>query len=362
MGLIAIDKFIREDLVKPFPKLEREGKIVYLRGFERQNLIHRRSLLKGKSFEELLNEIPSLVSKETREKAVNILENVFKEMRMGMALNLEALREMIKELVDEILTNYKRAMVRLIELRGFDEYTFTHSINVTILSVVIGVELELNRTKLEELALGGMLHDLGKIKIDRDILLKPDSLQREEFDKIKKHPLEGYRMLESNPESPEIAKLVVKQHHERQNGTGYPDGLRSEKINDYASIVACADVYDALTTDRPYRRKALAPYEAMKTIIAGSKRHFKQKVVETFLTSMSIYPQGSLVRLNTGEIAIVTRTNREAVIRPVIKLLVDGSGEKFKERVEIDLLTQPHRYITGYVDSEALFVKKTEGR
>jgi len=349
MGLITIDKFIREDLIEPLPKLEKQGKIVYLRGFEREDLIHGRSLLTGKSLEELIKEIPSIVSKETEEKAVRIIEETAKDIRMGMALNLKALREMVKALVEEIMTNYKKAMVRLVELRSFDEYTFTHSVNVTILSVVIGIESGLSRNELEELALGGMLHDIGKLKIGHQLLTKPDSLTNQEFEKIKRHPTDGYKMVADDPETGEIAKFVVRQHHERQNGGGYPAGIKKGQINNYAAIAAVSDVYDALTTDRPYR-KAFAPYEAMKLILVGSKRHFKKKVVETFLTSMSIYPQGSFVRLNTDEIAIVTRTNREAVIRPVIKLLIDGSGERFKESLEIDLLAQPHRYITGYVD------------
>ncbi|MBU1488000.1 HD-GYP domain-containing protein [bacterium] len=351
MGLIAIDKFIREDLVEPFPKLGKQGKVVYLRDFERENLIHKRDLLQGKNLEELVSEIPSLVSKETRAAAIRLVEEVCRHVRMGKTVESEPVKNMIKDILDEILNNYKKAMVRLAALKSFDEYTFTHSVNVTVLSVVMGIELGLSRKELEELALGAMFHDLGKIKIGYQILNKQGSLTSKEFERIKKHPLEGYKIVMNDPESSEITKLVARHHHERQDGTGYPDGLKEDQINNYAAIVAVADVYDALTADRPYR-KALAPYEAMKTIIVGSKRHFNQKIVETFLDSMSIYPQGSFVRLNTGEMAIVTRTNRKAVIRPVIKLLVDGSGEKFKESVEIDLLTQPHRYITGYVNGE----------
>lgn len=351
MGLIAIDKFIREDLIEPFPKLGKQAKIVYLRDFERENLIHKRDLLHGKSLEELIEEIPSIVSKETRDAAVNLVEKICQDVRMGKMVESKPVKKIVKDLLDEILNNYKRSMVRLAALRSFDEYTFTHSVNVTILSAVMGIEMGLSRKELESLALGGMLHDVGKVKVSYQVLTKSGFLTPREFEKIKKHPLEGYKMVMDDQEGSEIARIIVKQHHERQDGSGYPAGVKRGQINNYAAIVAVADVYDALTTSRPYR-KAFAPYEAMRIIIIGSKHHFNQKIVETFITSMSIYPQGSFVQLNTGEMAIVTRTNRRAIIRPVIKLLVDSSGERLKEGLEIDLLTQPHRYITGYVNGE----------
>ena len=349
MSLIAIEKFIREDSVKLFPKLEKQDKITYFKDLERENLIHRKNLMQGKGLEELIDEIPSLVCEETRKAATDLVEKAHKGSRMGAAAKSKSIKDMVEQLLNEILTNYKRAMVRLTILRSLDEYTFVHSVNVTILSIVMGIELGFGRPELKGLAVAGLLHDIGKIKISYRILTKPDSLTKKEFDKVKKHPMDSYKIIADDPEAGEIAKLVARQHHERQDGSGYPEGLKGEEISNYAGITAVADVYDALTTERPYR-KAYAPYEAMKMILFQSKRHFKQKTVQAFLACMSIYPQGSLVKLNTGEIAMVIRTNKEAIIRPVIKLLVDGSGERFKESIEVNLLSQPHRYITGYVD------------
>jgi HD-GYP domain-containing protein (c-di-GMP phosphodiesterase class II) len=211
----------------------------------------------------------------------------------------------------------------------------------------------MEREELDKLVLGAILHDIGKIKVDYSILMKPGHLSGDEFAKVMMHTQYGWEILSRDLQDDQVAKEVARHHHERRDGRGYPDGLKGEEISDFSGIVGVADVYDALTTHRPYRR-ALPPYEAMRTIITLSESGFKKGIVGTFLSMMSIYPQGSTVRLNTGEIAIVIRANRDAILRPALRLLVDADGQKFLEKVEVDLLTQPHRFIVGYVRKEVV--------
>jgi HD-GYP domain-containing protein (c-di-GMP phosphodiesterase class II) len=215
--------------------------------------------------------------------------------------------------------------------------------------------LKLEKENLEELGLGAILHDIGRIMIPSYILKKPGKLSKLEFEVIKKHPLHGYKILTKDKKIGEIPKLIALQHHERFNGKGYPKGLSDDEISDFAVITGLADVYDALTTDRPYRKK-FSPYEAMRIIICSCPFNFNPRVGKLFVQKMSIYPAGSLVKLNTGEIGIVIRANKKAIIRPVIRLLLDASGRVIEEGAEVNLMDTPHKFIVGPVDDQALQV------
>ncbi|HAV43190.1 TPA: HD-GYP domain-containing protein [bacterium] len=349
--MFSVEKFIHENLAKRFPSLKKYGKILYLREFMRKNFIGERILVSRRGVKELIEGVPEVISLKTKKAAMEVVAKAIDDIRIGKVLELNPVKKVVKDMVEEALTNYQWAMLSLIKIRSFDKYTFTHSVNVALLSIIIGIELKFNRDELNRLALGAILHDLGKINIDHSILIKPGPLNEEEFAQIRKHPLDGYQMLPFDSGGAKMARTIAKQHHERENGTGYPEGLIGNQIDEFAAIVAVADVYDALTTDRPYRNRLL-PYEAMKTIIAMSGSGFRKKIAGALLSAMAIYPQGSFVRLNTGEIAMIIRPNRRAILRPAIRLLVDAEGRSFRESVDVDLLTQPNRYITGYVDEE----------
>jgi len=351
--MALFDGLIAEELIGGFPLLKKWEKVEYLKEAERENLLSE-DFISRKGFEDPLKKMPSIVSLKTRRAAADLMNETIESVRMGKALEAEPVKKMAISLVKEILANHQKAMLRLVQIKTYDDYTFTHSVNVAIISALIGIELKLSHEELEELTLGGLLHDIGKIKIDRKFLLKPGPLNREEFEKIKGHPEDGFEMVLAESEIGHIARMAIKQHHERQDGSGYPKGLKGNEINDCAAIVSVADIYDALSTERPYRRK-LVPYEAVKTILMMTgQRGLKEEMVRAFLSVLSIYPQGSLVRLNTGETAMVIRVNKESIIRPVIKLLLDSSNCVFKDDVKVNLLTQPYRYITSYVSDDIL--------
>jgi HD-GYP domain-containing protein (c-di-GMP phosphodiesterase class II) len=190
---------------------------------------------------------------------------------------------------------------------------------------------------------------VGKILILSNILNKEDQLTSLEFEEIKKHPLYSYQIISEDRYIGDIPKIIAYQHQERYNGMGYPQGLKYEEINNYAVITSLADVYDALITDRTYRR-GLLPYEAMKIIIGSSGIDFEPSITSAFVRSMSIYPPGSLVRLNTGEIAMVIRVSKESIIRPYIRVILNPDGQICKETIDIDLMKESKHYIIGVVD------------
>jgi HD-GYP domain-containing protein (c-di-GMP phosphodiesterase class II) len=322
------------------------GKILYIENKGRKGFIDQSAL--DKRVAEFVEKIPSPISNETNQAIIEVLSQTLNDAKLGKIIDHEPTKAVVKRLVEEVIST-PNTLLRLLRMKKYDDYTFTHSINVCVLSVVTGYQLNMSTDVLEELALGAILHDVGKIFIRKEILNKQGELSNMEFEEIKRHPIYSYRVFCADQNAGQIPRLVAYQHHERYNATGYPQKLSGTQISDYAVITALADVYDALTTDRTYRRKYL-PYEAMKLILSLSPGHFCSHITRAFLSTMSIYPPGSIVRLNTGEVGIVVQANKDAVLRPVIKLLVDAEGKNYAGAHQIDLVKERHRYITEAVD------------
>lgn len=200
-----------------------------------------------------------------------------------------------------------------------------HSVNVCILALMIGIHLGYSRSKLFHLAMGALLHDIGKTSIPERILNKPGKLSNAEFEIIKQHSIYGYKILNNNPNISHASALIAQQHHERYNGQGYPNALSKDDIHEFAKITGIADMYDAITADRVYR-KAHSPHEAFEIISASGDNLFDFYLVEAFLHHLTAYPTGTLVKLNTGEIAIVTENYPGYSRQPKVRMLFSSSG------------------------------------
>ena len=226
--------------------------------------------------------------------------------------------DVTRHLVDTLLQD-TRIMLNIADLRLYDDFIYNHSLGVTIISIAIGLSLSLRRGELYDLALSALLHDIGKMAIPVEILSKPTRLTTEEFQIVKQHAFFGARFLmENNLVSRKICDGVL-HHHERYDGTGYPSGLAGDDIPLFARIISVADVYDALTSVRPYRDPSTAP-EAIEYVMGGSGKLFDIGVVKAFLKKISPYPVGSCVKLSNGKIAIVIKQNEDNPLRPVIQL------------------------------------------
>lgn len=318
----------------------------------------------AKSFDLLFEKFPEMktittgekvvISKQTQVSAFKAVSNVIHNVKSGLGIDTKQTTEVSKKLVEEVLQS-PDAIMNLMDIKSFDDYTFTHNINVSTISLIIGQALGLTSSDLDDLATGCLLHDVGKLEIPLSILNKDGKLTNDEFHEMKSHPTYGYEILSKSKGISERSRMVALQHHEKFQGGGYPRKLKGTEISLFARICAIADVYDALTTDRPYR-VAMSAYEAMKIITAGIDDHFDPKILQAFVRKFSLFPAGSLVQLNDNSIALVLRNNPTSLIRPVIKIVVDLSGKRVKERVEVNLIKHKELYIKGPADPAKLNV------
>lgn len=278
---------------------------------------------------------------DTKVKAIKTVHDILTNVMKTSNVDINAARDTSENLIKAIIKN-KAAFLNVAGMRMVDEYTFVHSVNVAAYSAIIGKEYGMSRNEMEFLCLGGLLHDVGKMLVNPKILNKPDKLTDAEFDEMKTHPIRGYEILIENGVDESIA-LIAKLHHERCDGSGYPDGLTCEYIPVNAQIAAIADVYDALTSERVYK-KAISSNNAMMIIISETGKKFNSDFVTIFQKSVGIYPVGSFVRLNNGYIARVIDQN-EGIVRPVIQVMFDNSGEKLDDQVIINLMDTNELYI-----------------
>lgn len=247
-------------------------------------------------------------------KAKTLLSEVYE----NHTIDFDKFRTIKDEIHNEFNDNYKViACVNL--LKSASEYTYSHCINVSLLCNLIGKWMKYGKNMQNTLMMAGLMHDIGKMKIDFNILNKPSKLTKDEFDIIKKHPIYSYDLVKDNKELPLEAKIGILMHHERMDGSGYPYGVYAENINDIAKVIAIADVYDAMISERPYQRKH-SPFEVMKLMQEGIFGKLDSKILLTFLSNIATYYIGTYVTLNTGEIGEVVAINPSCIYRPIIRV------------------------------------------
>ncbi|MDF2500229.1 MAG: hypothetical protein K0Q77_943 [Anaerosporomusa subterranea] len=284
-------------------------------------------------------DVPDILAEETRVKAISTVKEAFEGFRNTKKIDMGQFKQLTEGIVDEIIRN-PNAVFHLNDIRMYDDYTFAHSVNVCVLAVLVGAALQYTPRQLMELGVGAVLHDVGKMAIEKQILNKPGHLSESEMDLMRRHPELGFEILRKY--SAQLSWLsihVAFQHQEKFDGSGYPRGLKETDIHEYARITAIADVYDALTSDRPYR-PALSPGEAYEFLLAGSGTHFDPDILREFLRHVALYPVGSVVKLNTGDIGIVTHVFSGLQTRPIVRLVVDASNTLYNSDAEIDLSTE----------------------
>ncbi len=269
-------------------------------------------------------------------KALDTSKALLAACRMNKKIELEAVEENVNDLVDSVSRN-RDALMALMKLRRFDDYTYTHSLNVSVLAISAGKSLDLTDDDLKILGLGTMFHDLGKSRIPGQILNKPGKLSDEEFAIMKNHAaLSGKIILEQNLKVEEIVYKIARHHHERLDGSGYPDRLEGEAIPDLVTICGLSDVYDALTSDRVYH-KGRSPHDALKFIYSLRGTHFQPQWVDRFVQSVGIYPPGTVVLLSSDQVAVVMEVNQAALHAPLVKLVADPNGMIYSRPKLMDL-------------------------
>lgn len=256
--------------------------------------------------------VEDLISDELGMKATKAL----KKLDIDVALNVAS------ELTEELTLNGD-ININLVSLRTSSDYTYKHSINVAVLSVLTGIGIGLKKSMLKELAAAGLLHDIGKISIPVEILEKLGPLTEEEYEIVKSHSEIGYQKIKENINISSKTKMGVFMHHENVNGTGYPMGLRGDQIYMFAKIIHIADVYDAITNERVYK-KAQSPQEAVKFLMSHAGSMFQPEYVKAFLTYIPLYPKGRNVELSDGRVAVVVENRQQNTLYPIVRCLSDG--------------------------------------
>lgn len=300
-----------------------------------------------------LGEIPDVISEQTRVETVKTVKKTFLALETNRRINTRNVKKMVDSILDDLMSRTD-VLVNLVDIRAYDDYTFSHSVNVCILSLLTGLTMGYHELKLKELGIGALLHDIGKIRLAKEVLNKRGELSRSEYEEIKKHTTYGYQILRTYDDIPLLSAHIAYQHHERWDGKGYPRNLTREDIHEYARIVAVADVYDALLADRPYR-SAYTVNQAVAILTHMSEIYFDPRPTAALIANVAIYPIGSVVMLNTGEIGMVVDVNRNTPTRPVIRVMFNRYRKRLKTPHEIDLASLTTIYITQILTEKDVF-------
>lgn len=307
-------------------------------------------------------EINDVIKPEVRQKTVLAIKETFENierfniraknsdlnlnqrlMVKGMEKYMDNLKNMSKYIVDEMTSN-RNIMINLVDIKNIDTYTYQHSLNTAILSLILGIELKLRKDDLFPLFFGALMHDIGKAFLPSSVVNKRGNYSQEEMDKIREHPQLGYDYLKEHYGINSASKVVALQHHEKYDGSGYPKGMSGDHIHRFSRIVAIADCYDAMTSDTP-NSVALPPNEAIEYIMGSAGTHFDFEMAKTFARKVIPYPEGTLVKLSSGTTAVVDLVNPNYPLRPRVKIL--QRGVSLDNLVAIDLMNEVSITILG---------------
>jgi len=289
-------------------------------------------------------------------KAKEMIASVFDDVRMGQAVEIDALVPLVDEILNSIARN-PVALIGLARLKNADDYTFMHSVSVCGLMIALAKQLGLDAQQVREAGMGGLLHDLGKTMSPKEMLNKPGELTKDEFALIKHHPLEGHKLLLDGSGFTEVITDICLHHHEKVDGSGYPEGLTGDQISLFAKMSAVCDVYDAITSNRPYK-SAWDPAEAIRTM-AEWRGHFDQVVFQAFVKQIGIYPIGALIRLASGKLGVVIEQSEQSLLKPKVKVFFSTKSQAYIKPEVIDLARSPET-IAGREDAAKWGIKNID--
>ena len=324
--------------------------IVFEKGLKQQEfeeligLITGDSTAVGKDIPELLEQkgVKHIKVKEIIEEndylrvynqALDTIKNVMHEVRLGKIPQGDKVSKVVDDMSDMVLAD-SNAMMGLTMIKNYDEYLFNHSVNVSIISLSFAKYLELDQKDIHAVGMGSLLHDIGKTGVAEEIIKKPGGLSTEEWEKVKEHPVLGGKIIEQMENIPDGVHNMVYEHHIRYDHTGYPKS--NKPVHPLAMIVCIADAYDALTTLRVYQ-KPYQPVEAVGVLKKMSGKHFEPSMIENFERMLGLYPVGTLVRLSTNEIGVVTKLDHENGDVPTVKIIFDKDGNKEDNPIDVEI-------------------------
>ncbi len=263
-------------------------------------------------------QIELIAAKKLHAKTKKAVVSIFKDVRMGNALKLDGAVSLVNEINQSIIRN-PSALICLSRLKTADNYTYLHSVSVCVLMIALGRQLGMKDDMLKQAGIAGLLHDIGKVFIPDEVLNKPGKLTDEEFNIVKMHPVKGWEFLKDSGEVSDLILDVCRHHHERVDGMGYPDKLSGEALTLFARMGAVCDVYDAITSNRSYK-KGWEPVESIRKMAEWNNGHFDEVVFHAFVKTVGIYPTGTLLKLKSGRLGVVTDQSKKSLVKPIVKV------------------------------------------
>lgn len=270
-----------------------------------------------------------------RKQAAGLVRTVMADARLGKAVEMDKVAPVVESVTASILRN-SGALLGLLRIKNKDDYTFLHSVSVCALLVAFCRSRNLEGETIYQAGLGGLLHDTGKALVPDAILNKQGRLTDEEFDVVKRHPRDGYDILVKTPEIGPIPLDITLHHHERRDGSGYPDKQDESRISELAQMAAIVDVYDAITSDRCYH-KGMPAAEALRKIYEWSKFHFNPTLAQEFMRCVGIYPVGTLVLLESGRLGVVIEPHETSLLTPKVNVFFSTKNQTYIKPLTLDL-------------------------
>lgn len=341
MKLVSIER------VRPGDKigqclLGKDGNILLREGVALTNAIIKKLkelgiftiYIQDSNLDDILPEDPKFV--QVKQEAVKSLSKVFSKLQYSNNFQVKETLKTIAEIIEYLLDNKDVSSSHLLEIKTFDNDTYIHSLNTCVLALFFGVQMRYSRDMLLDLGTGALFHDIGKLRVPKNILRKEGRLTDEEYEIMKGHPELGFELVKGMSDMGFKAKQIILEHHERIDGNGYPRGLSGNGISVYSRITCISDVYDAIVSDRVYRKK-FNENEAYEFILAGSGSFFDYNIVQCFRDNFTVYPLGVCVSLSDGNEGFVVKHNKSFPDRPVVRIVYNKKKEKI-EPIEIDLV------------------------
>ncbi len=300
--------------------------------------------------------VKDVVNIETRITAIKQVENILLKTKESGKLVIEPqdLYKSVSSFANELF-DAEELLYSLSDLRTQDNYTFIHSVNVCILSMMTGISLGYGKEDICTIGIGALLHDLGKVLIPDKILNKPGPLSSDEFSIMKKHTIFGYELITESGVLGDVPARIALEHHETYDGSGYPMGISDKNIHRFSQIVAIADKFDAITANRVYR-KAFPPFEAYEMCAAAGNYLFDEDIVQAFMHNITPYPPGTHVQLSNGLVGVCVNIKKGFSMFPVVRLLFDENLKPLKQDTEISLYENHGIYITKVLPNQSLSI------
>jgi putative nucleotidyltransferase with HDIG domain len=282
------------------------------------------------SFNRELSQAQTLIG-EVKEATRRLMDDV----RVGKPIQMGQVETIVERMTDSIQQS-KGALISLVRIKNRDEYTYMHSLAVSALCISFARHLGFDDRRIKDLGVGGLLHDVGKVKIPDDILNKPGPLTEKEFAIMQDHVTHGSCILHETGNIGDDSIMVTAHHHERLDGTGYPDGLKGNEISEFGQMGAIVDIYDALTSERVYK-DSMPPTKALKKLLEWSAHYVNRQMVEQFIAHVGIYPLGTVVRLRSGLVGVVVNHGERGLLHPTVRVFYDIRAAAFVQPFSMDL-------------------------